>query len=457
MKLLKLVKFLRFKPFDVATAEGRSQERYRLALWSFMANIVSKIMAFAVIMLSIRWTLPYLGEERFGVWMTVTSFTAMLVLLDFGIGSALINHAAHTAAEDDTEKLKETISGSLGFLFLVSCVMGIFLCFLAIYLPIQHLIKVKDATLLPEIRQTLLVFAALFGFNLFGTGVQKLFAGLQRNFESLLASAICSLMALIGVWWASHLHASIPVLLAVTLGIQSMSGILLLLLLLKRKLFVFHRIFLLIAQQYKQLIKPGFHFFILQISLLFSWSADSLIISSTLGAANVATYSIAQKLFQICTMTIFMFNGPLWGAYADANAREDKVFIKTTFFRSIKLIFILVILILTFLLIFNKTILNIWLSNTISIPFAFLLAFAIWTLFECVAQTMAVFLNGVHIVKPQIVKAIIIISLALPLKFWLIHDYGVISVPIISASVYFIAMTFVYGFLYREAIKKRLY
>ena len=118
MNLFKLVKYLRFKPFDVSTEVGRGQERYRLALWSFIANILSKLMALAVMLLSIRWTLPYLGAERFGVWMTVASFTTMLVVLDLGIGNALINHSAHAAAEDNPEKLKKTISGSLGFLFL---------------------------------------------------------------------------------------------------------------------------------------------------------------------------------------------------------------------------------------------------------------------------------------------------------------------------------------------------
>lgn len=457
MKLLRLAKFLRFKPFNVATAEGRSQERYRLALWSFLANIMSKIMAFAVIMLSVRWTLPYLGEERFGVWMTIASFTTMLLILDLGIGNALTNHTAHAAAQDNAEKLKKTISGSLGFLCIVSLTMCLLLGIVAMLLPVQYLIKVKDTSLHPEIHQTLLVFAMLFGVNVFGSGVQKLFSGLQRTFEGLIASAACSCLALICLWWAAQLKASISILLLVTLGIQSLGGFVLLFLLIKRKQFSINGIGAEITSQYKQLFKSGALFFIIQIGVLLGWGADSLIISSTLGAANVVVYSIAQRLFQISTISLFMFNGPLWGAYADANARNDKAFIKTTFFRSIKLAFGLTVFSLTMILVFNDAILKIWLSNTILIPLSFLLAFSIWTLFECMSQTMAVFLNGMNIVKPQIAKIITVISLSLPLKIWLIHEYGVIVIPLINAFVYFIAITFVYGFVYSKTIRRHLY
>lgn len=456
MQLLKLVKFLRFKPFDVATAEGRSQERYRLALWSFLANIVSKIMAFAVIMLSVRWTLPYLGEERFGVWMTIASFTTMLLILDLGIGNALTNHTAHAAAQDNAEKLKKTISGSLGFLCIVSLTMCLLLGIVTMLLPVQYLIKVKDTSLYPEIHQALLVFAMLFGVNMFGSGVQKLFSGLQRTFEGLIASAVCSCLALACLLWATHLEASIPVLLLLTLGIQSLGGYILLILLVKRQLFTIVGIIKEIKLQYKQLFKTGGLFFVLQLGILLGWGADSLIISSTLGAANVATYSIVQRLFQISTISLFMFNGPLWGAYADANARNDKAFIKTTFFRSIKLTFALVVFSLAVILVFSDLILKTWLSNTISIPFSFLLVFSIWTLFECISQTIAVFLNGMHIVKPQIVKVITVILLSMPLKILLIQYYGIIVIPSINAFTYFVAIVFVYGFIYRKTIEKHL-
>lgn len=456
MNLFKLIKYLRFKPFDVSTEAGRGQERYRLALWSFMANIISKIMALAVMLLSIRWTLPYLGAERFGVWMTVASFTTMLVVLDLGIGNALINHSAHAAAEDNPQKLKKTISGSLGFLFLVSVAMGVLLSLLVYILPIEQLIKVKDTALQPEIRQTLLTFAVLFGFNLFGSGVQKLFSGLQRTYEAFIASALCSTLALVCIWWAATQQANIPLLLVLTLGVQSLGGYVLFALLVKRNLFAFRGIGLEIKQEYKQLFKSGGLFFVLQIGVMVGWGADSLIISSTLGAASVAIYSITQRLFQFSSMSIGMLHAPLWGAYADANARKDKAFIRNTLRRSIQVTALLSLIGISLLLTFNKQILQLWLANEVTIPLAFLCAFGFWSILESLGGAFATFLNGLHIVKPQVISVLLFITISLPLKFFLIPDYDILAIPVATITAYLIAKVFTYGIIYLKEIKERV-
>jgi O-antigen/teichoic acid export membrane protein len=457
MKLLQIIKLIRLKSFDSSSAEGRSNERYRMAIWSFLANIISKIMALAVMLLSIRWTLPYLGAERFGVWMTVASFSTMLILLDLGIGNAIINRVASAAAKDNPEGLKKIISGSLGFLFVVSIVMGVLLFVLTYILPIEQLIKVKDASLQPEIKQTIIAFAILFGFNIFGSGVQKLFSGLQRTFESCLASAVCSFLALICVWWAAHHDASIPQLLVLTLGIQTLGGYLLLILLIQRKLFTLKGIVHNLKQEYKELLKAGTLFFILQIGFMIGWGADSLIISSTIGVASVTMYSIAQRLFQFSILALYMINGPLWGAYADAKARKDKDFVKITLYRSMKLTFILSILSIAIILIFNEFILEIWLANKITIPLSFLLAFACWTFMECMAGAFGIFLNGMHIVKPQIVSVLLFVVISLLLKLLLIEKYGIIVVPLATAFAYLISTVVLYRFIYIQEIRKSIY
>ena len=456
MNIFKLYKYLRFKPFDASTEAGRSQERYRLALWSFIANILSKLMALAVMLLNIRWTLPYLGAERFGVWMTVSSFATMLIVLDLGIGNALTNHAAHAAAEDEPEALKKTISGSLGFLFIVSVVMGLLLSLLAATLPLNTLIKVKDNTLQPEIRQAVLVFAVLFGINIFGSGVQKLFSGLQRTFEGLLASAACSFLALICIAWAAHLEADIPTLLLATLGVQSLSGIVLIPLLMKRNQFSFAGISKEIQQQYKTLFKSGSFYFVLQLGVLFGWGADSMIISSTLGAASVAAYSIAQRLFQMCTLATFMLNGPLWGAYADANARNDKAFIRITFKRSMAVTIGLSLLIIMFLLVFNKWIIGIWLNNHVELPLTLLLAFAAWAFMESVAGSFSILLYGLYITRPQIIATFIYVAISLFLKLYYIDQFGIIVIPLATAFAYFVAKILVYRFIFYKDIKASL-
>ncbi|MCM4583634.1 flippase, partial [Escherichia coli] len=86
------------------------------------------------------------------------------------------------------------------------------------------------------------------------------------------------------------------------------------------------------------LILNGFFFFILQLGTLATWSGDNFIISITLGVTYVAVFSITQRLFQISTVPLTIYNIPLWAAYADAHARNDTQFIKKTLRTSLKIV-----------------------------------------------------------------------------------------------------------------------
>lgn len=78
-------------PFGIGASEGHDRDRYVRAARSAACNAVSAAMGFAVVLLSISLTLPYLGPERFGIWMAISSLAVMLSVLDFGVANGLVN------------------------------------------------------------------------------------------------------------------------------------------------------------------------------------------------------------------------------------------------------------------------------------------------------------------------------------------------------------------------------
>ena len=162
---LNWLRYLRTRSLDAVTEDGRAAERYRLAAWAVLANIVSKSMAMAVMVLSVSLTIPYLGAQRFGVWMTVASFATMLSLLGLGVGNALVNHVAARRAIQDPVLLRQAVTGGLGFLMLLGLVVGASLSMLAVVLPWDRIIKTDDAFLLMEARDAARLFAVLFGLS----------------------------------------------------------------------------------------------------------------------------------------------------------------------------------------------------------------------------------------------------------------------------------------------------
>jgi O-antigen/teichoic acid export membrane protein len=450
---VKLLHYLRLSAFDVSTEDGRAAERYRLAAWTILANAASKSAAMAVMLLSVSLTIPYLGAQRFGIWMTIASFAGMLTFLGLGVGNALTNHVASRSARSDAVLLRRAISGGLGLLLMIGLVVGAGLWLLAAWLPWAKLIKVDDALLLLEAQSAAKLFALLFGLNLFTTGIQSVFAGLQRSFEVYLVSALGSLASLGALWWAAQAQAGLSALLAATLGIQSLAILLLLGLLVRRKLFALSEISSAVRQETSGLIRIGGLFFVLQVGTMIGWGADTLIISSALGPAAVAVYSIAQRLFQLVTQPLAMMNSPLWGAYADAHAKGDVAFIRRTFKTSMLLTLGVALSGATILFFSSEWLLHYWTGGKVLVPTLLLGLMALWTVLECCGVAFAMFLNGVQVVRPQVIVVSVFCIFVLPLKIWGIGLLGLVAIPLAAIGVYALTHIYFYGFVFYPKIK----
>ncbi len=446
-------RYLRRQSFDRSTEDGRTAERYRLAAWATLANVGSRGAAMAVMVLSVSLTIPYLGAPRFGVWMTVASFATMLSFLGLGVGNALTNHVAVRAAQADPALLRRAISGGLGFLMFMGLVAGAGLFLLASFLPWSGLIKVDDAQLLLEARDAARLFALLFGLSLLTTGIQSVFAGLQRSFEVHLAAMLGSLGSLLALALAADRQAGIPVLLAASFGIPLLSILLLLVLLAGRRLFSFREIGLALPKETAGLIRMGGLFLLLQLGAMIGWGADTLIISSALGPAQVAVYSMGQRLFQFVSQPLAMVNAPLWGAYADAQAKGDAAFIRRTLKASMlatvaaSLIGVAIIFVASQWLLFH------WTRGALQVPVLLIAAMACWTVLECCGGAFAMFLNGIHVVRQQVVVVTLFCVLVLPLKIVGIGQFGLIAIPLAAVLVYSLTHIYFYGFVFYSKIR----
>lgn len=456
MTIYRINKYLRLKPFDTSTAQGRSDERHRLALLAMSANFISRAISSLVMVFSVSLTLPYLGAERFGVWTTIASLAGMLTFLDLGVGNALTNKVADAASKGNEEHLADTISGGLGFLTILAFVMGGALYALAGVVPWNALIKVGTLPLQAEIESTIRTFSILFAVTLFAGGVQRVFHGLQKGFEAHLAAIIGSLISLGALSWCARVEAGVPLLLLSAMGGGIVANLLLLLVLLKRGLFRRKKIGSNIRLETPRLVKVGGLFFLLQMGTMVGWEADSLIISSTLGAASVAAFNVTQRLFMFVSQPLYVMNAPLWPAYADASSRGERDFIKATLARSMLVTFLLALAGSLVLSLAGEFVIKVWTGGVVYPPASLVGAFAVWTVFECVGNAFAMFLNGTGVIRQQVVVAGLFIALALPLKFVFVTHFGVTGVVVATVVSYLASTVFVYSIIFRTDILGKL-
>lgn len=448
--------YLRLVPFECDSEEGRAAERYRRAAWSLLASVLSRSLTMATMLLSVALTIPYLGTERFGIWMTIAGFVSMLTFLDMGIGNALINHVAKAVAANNKRQLRESISGGLGLLLILAVCISSVLVLIAGFLPWKILVKLQDPALYVELQKSVMLFAVLFGFYIFTSGLQKVFAGLQRAYESHLVVALGQLISIILLFWAAREQIGVFGLLLITFGIQSFVPAILLISLIQNGLFGLKGIRKSALNESRVLLHTGGLFFLLQIGTMIGWGADSFIIASNLGASQVSVYSVVMRLFQFVSIPLAMINTPLWGAYADAYVRGDARFLRITLKKSLIYTFIGGSIGSAALGLSGPWIIEHWTSNALSVSIAIILAMAIWKVLEVTGDAFAMFLNGTAIVRPQVWIVFFFCVFTLPLKLIFIEKMGISGMIWITIIVYLITTVGGYLFLFRGVVLERL-
>lgn len=435
-----------------APAHTRAHQRYRRAAWSVAASVLGRGLGLVTMVLGVSLTVPYLGAERFGVWSTLASLTLALAVLDFGVGFALTNHVATQAARGDARALRKAISGGLGWLALVALAMAALLAGLAAVLPWAALVRASDAAVVAEARQAGICFGVLFGLGLLATGLQRVFAGLQRSFEAHAAAALGTLGSLAALLLCARVQAGVPALLGATLGVQLLAALPLLALLARRGQFSAAQAWQHARATAARLLPAGSAFCVLQLGVTAGWAADSLITASQFGAAQAAVYGTTQRLLQLVAVPMALLATPLWAAYADAQARGDHGFIAHTLRRSLLGSAALASTGVALLGLLAEPLLRHWTHGQIAVDAPLLLAMAVWTVVEASSAALSMALNGCGVLRPQLRAVLLFIALVLPLKWALAGPLGMAGIVWATVIAQLLAVPGYYALCHRQAL-----
>lgn len=451
--LLAPLRYLRLKSFGFETEEQRSAERYRRAALGSAATIVSRATAMLQMVLTFHWAAPMLGHERFGIWATFASLVAMLSFLDLGVGNALINRVAHAKANNDSSEMISVIVGGISWLVVVGVTAICLLTFVAWFVPWQRLFKLVDVASSGEAKSAAMVFGVLFGFNLVASGLLRVLVGLQRSYEAQLIATAGSIFASVAIWVAIHWKASVGTLLCAGFGVQCAITIIFGLPMLRTK---GHMSLKFIASnmriQRAILFRTGSLFLALQIGTMIGWGSDAFMVATIGGASAVAIFAVAQRLFQFASQPVAVVNGSLWAAYADANIRSDRRFIQITVIRSLRFSLAIAGSMAVLLMLMGPSIIPYWTKNSINVPRSLLVAYAVWTIIEAAGAVLGTYLNGVGIVRQQVIVVFCFCLVALPLKIFAMTHYGPTGLMVATTVAYLLTVGGLYSTVFRNNI-----
>lgn len=428
-KIEQIVHVARLKPFDTSTTEGRATERLRRAFWTAATSALAKGINTVAMLVSVPITLGYLGNERYGLWMTITAIVAFLGFADLGIGNVILNFVSEASGQDDEETARKHVSNAFFMLTLIAA--GLALLFVVLYPRVNwnHFFNLSSPIAIQEAGPAVIVFMACFLVNLPLSIIPRIQMGYQEGYLSSIWLGISNVLGLAGLLLVVYLEAGLPWLVLVVTGAPALGN-----LLNGVHLFVFLRPSLMPRWQdlqpliARQIVGVGVLFLILQITSAITYSADNVIITRVLGPEAVTEYAVPAKLFLLIPNVLFMFLSPLWPAYGEASARGDHSWAKRTLIRAVSITFAVCAACSLFLILFGEPILALWTGSRVVFSLPLMLGLGAWTTLSTVITAISLFLNAMNRIRFRVIFALLTTSIATLMKIVMADFVGVSGV-----------------------------
>ncbi len=451
----RLRSLLRLRSGKIETARDRSRERYRRAAMTVAANSFSKIVSMATSILTVRLTFRYLGAERYGMWMTITSVVMMMSFADLGIGNGLINIMADVVGRKDWLAARKASASAFWVLNGIAALFALAMAAAYPFINTSRLFNLRSPLAMHEAGPALLVFFYCFVLNLPMCAIRNIQTGMQNGFVNNLWDSLGSVASLLALLLAIRIHGGLPLLVlslaAPPVLVSMLNGL---------ELFGRSHPELLPSpsafsrDSASRLFHTGMMFFLLALAISVGMQTDNIVIAQILGAKSVAAYAVPARLFNMVNAFLNMLSGAMWPAYADAVTHSDGPWIRRTFRRVAVGGTVFTIVAAVFLAIFGNQILAVWVGPQMHASAALLAVFGFQSVLYAYLQPMNFLLNGVGQLRAQVIAALVMAVLNLALSIFFVIHYGIIGAVLGTVISTLVAQVVPLTVLTRSALKK---
>lgn len=439
---------IKFTPAIISTffqkTDNLGAERYRKAFISFLMNVVSQSVQVATGLISIPLTLNYVGVERFGIWMTLSTALTFITFSDFGVGIGVQDSISKFIGAENHDLARKAFFSSFLFVTMLFIVLMGLNYAIVPHIDLSSFLSLKSAQAIQEILPITQMVIFVLGIGLLAGIVQRTFNALQESFcvaSIQVISRICSLFLLFIV---VNLKMGLPALIFVVGGLSSAA-----LLLIGLPILLMRHKWILPAEgmwvnaidfsSLKAILKVGMLGLGASIAIYFVNNSIPMLIAKKHGVVSVADYAVLLKLMSIPGLLLTYSLLPLWPAITEAKVKNDNQWIKKTYKFCGRVTFILSLGFTAFFLIFGQDIIRLWTHNESVVPsFELLLASVVFMVLGFWNTLTTLILNGLSRYRGQATYGIVLSMLFVYLATLIPSHYGKVLIIYTIAAGYFL-------------------
>ncbi|HVZ98661.1 MAG TPA: MATE family efflux transporter [Chitinophagaceae bacterium] len=414
---------------------NRGHQRSVKAKKNIIASFFLKGVSIAVSFVMVPLTLNYINPSRYGIWLTLSSIVGWFSFFDIGLSQGLRNKFAEAKAKGDDELARIYVSTTYAILSIIFGVVWLLFLLINNFLNWSHILKISDS-MRSEVSTLAVIVFTYFCMQFVLRIISTLILADQQPAKSSLIDVVGQIISLL----------FITILVKTTEGSLVKLGIALclspLLAFIAATIYFFSGIFKKYRPSFskvnfsyaKGLFNLGVIFFIIQLAGIIQYETANIIIARNFGTADVTSYNIVFKYFQMLNMVFVIFLTPFWSASTEAYLKQDIQWIKNGIKKYSQLNIIL-ISIGILMLIFSERFYNAWLGHG-KVAIGYVLSFWGFLYFSLTmfANKYVYFLNGINALRIQFLACLLSPFIYIAVALLLIRYYkmGVYSLFIAS-------------------------
>ena len=413
-----------------------SDARWRRALVTMLSAFSARGLSILIGLISVPLTLRYLGPERYGMWMTISSGLALLGFADFGLGNGVVNAISQADGVGDRKRAAEAVSTTFFMLSGIAVVVAVLFAVSAHLVSWSLVFNVTSPVARRELLPTLAVIVGCFVVNLAFGVVQRVQLGYQEGYRSNLWQMCGNVVGLAGVLIVTRGSGGLPWLVLCMTGAQSLSVVCNFVNQLYRvRPWLRPRLALINPHTSRTLMRTGFLFCGLTVAALVGTSTDNLIIAHFCGSAAVARYDIVYKLSML-TLVVQYFTAPLWPAFSEAHARGEGIWLRAAFRRATGVSAVAAVVMCLILVLIGRQAIRVWVGAGLVPSLFLLLGFCCYRLATNLSEASVSVLNTAPLLRAQMVIAGVASIVAVSAKIVAARYAGIEGVIWATAAVY---------------------
>lgn len=420
---------------------NKGQERTVLTKKNIAASFGVKGITIVITFIMVPMTIRYVGEERNGIWITLSSMIAWMTLFDIGFGNGLKNKYAEAKARGEVLLAKKYVSSTYAIICLLWIVIfGIFIL-INPYLNWGKILKTASPEYISEINDLVWICVSSFGLVFILKLLSSIVTADQRPAIASFVDMLGQLLSLIGVFILMKTTSATLPKLGVVVGFSPVVIYLIASIVLfngryKKVRPSFKYIDLKLA---KNMLNLGIKFFVATCAAFIISGTLSFLIMYMTNPIEVTRYNTAFKLFSMAFNVMGIIIIPYWSAFTDAYTLKDYDWMKRSV-KKLRQLYIGFLVFQTILLLLSPIVyylwIDVWQKQSLGITWSMTIAVFLYTCVLSWINLNIYPLNGIGKIQLQLYSSILEMVLLFPLAFWMGNRWGAVGIILTPVIIY---------------------